>query len=155
MRMLGRKRNAAMSLLKQKGVLSAVAFLSLSALALAQQAPAPAPSEKPATAPEGTVPGPSPQRPRAAPPSETPAGHDMVGLSVFASDGSRVGDVRAVSVGPDGNVAALHVRTGGFLGFGARVVAIPEGRFARSGQGVRLTLSAEEVSNLPPVKEGR
>ena len=58
----------------------------------------------------------------------------MVGLSVFSSDGSRVGDVRAVNVGPDGNVAALHIRTGGVLGFGARVVAIPEGRFARSGQ---------------------
>ena len=141
--------------LKPQGVLGAAALLCLSALvAVAQQAPAPAPPEKPVVAPEEAAPGPPPKR-RAAPPAETPAGHDMVGLSVFSSDGSRVGDVRAVNVGPDGNVAALHVRTGGFLGFGARIVAIPEGKFARSGQGVRLTFTAEEVGNLPQVKDGR
>lgn len=142
-----------MSLLKSQGVLGAAALLCLSALvAVAQQAPAPAPPDKPAAAPEEAAPGP---KRRAAPPHESPAGHDMVGLSVFASDGSRVGDVRAVNVGPDGNVAALHVRIGGFLGFGARIVAIPEGRFARSGQGVRLTFTAEEIGNLPQVKDGR
>lgn len=143
-----------MSLLKPQGVLGAAALLCLSVLAAAAQTPAPTPPEKPASAPEER-PGPSPQKPRAARPSETPAGHDMVGLSVFSSDGSRVGDVRAVNEGPDGNVASLRVRTGGFLGFGARIVAIPEGKFARSGQGVRLTFTAEEVGNLPPVKDGR
>ena len=143
-----------MSLLKPQGVLAAAALLCLSALvAGAQQTPTPAPPEKPAAAPEETAPEP-PKR-RAAPPHESPAGHDMVGLTVFSSDGSRVGDVRAVNVGPDGNVAALHVRTGGFLGFGARIVAIPEGRFARNGQGVRVTLTAEEVGNLPQVKDTR
>jgi hypothetical protein len=79
----------------------------------------------------------------------------MLGLSVFSSDGSKVGDVRAVKLGPDGNVAALHVRTGGFLGFGGRTVAIPEGKFARSGPNLRLTFTAEEVNDLPEVKEGR
>jgi hypothetical protein len=144
-----------MSLLKPHGVLGAAALLCVSVLAAAaQQAAAPAPPEKPASAPDDGA-GPSPQKRRAARPSETPAGHDMVGLSVFSSDGSRVGDVRAVNEGPDGNVASLHVRTGGFLGFGARIVAIPEGKFARSGQGVRLTFTAEEVGNLPPVKNGR
>jgi hypothetical protein len=143
-----------MFLLKPPGVLGTAALLCLSALAaVAQQAPVPAPPEKPAAAPEEAAPGP-PKR-RAAPPHEAPAGHDMVGLTVFSSDGSRVGDVRAVNVGPDGNVAALHVRTGGFLGFGARIVAIPEGRFARSGQDVRVTFTAEEVGNLPQVKDGR
>jgi PRC-barrel domain len=143
-----------MFLLKPPGVLGAAALLYLSALAaVAQQAPVPAPPDEPAAAPEEAAPGP-PKR-RAAPPHEAPAGHDMVGLTVFSSDGSRVGDVRAVNVGPDGNVAALHVRTGGFLGFGARIVAIPEGRFARSGQDVRVTFTAEEVGNLPQVKDGR
>lgn len=144
-----------MSILKPRGILVAAALLCLSALAaVAQQAPAPAPPEKDASAPEEGH-GPSPQKRRAARPSETPAGHDMVGLSVFSSDGSRVGDVRAVNEGPEGNVASLHVRTGGFLGFGARIVAIPEGKFERRGQGVRLTFTAKEVSNLPQVKERR
>jgi sporulation protein YlmC with PRC-barrel domain len=79
----------------------------------------------------------------------------MLGLSVFASDGGRVGDVRAVNLRPDGRVVALHVGTGGFLGFGGRIVAIPEGKFARSGQGVRLTFTADEVRRLPEVKDGR
>jgi len=79
----------------------------------------------------------------------------MLGLSVFSSDGSKIGDVRAVKVGPDGNIAALHVRTGGFLGFGGRTVAIPEGKFARSGPNLRLTFTANEVSSLPEVTEGR
>lgn len=79
----------------------------------------------------------------------------MLGLSVFTSDGNRIGDVRAVTMAPDGGIAGLHVRTGGILGFGVRIVAIPEGGFARSGQSVRLTFTADEVSSLPEVKEGR
>jgi hypothetical protein len=79
----------------------------------------------------------------------------MLGLSVFSSDGSRVGDVRAVHIGPNGDVATLHIRTGGFLGFGARTVAISEGKFARSGQSVQLNYTAEEVGNLPQVEERR
>jgi hypothetical protein len=137
-----------MSISKPRTLWGAAAILCLAALpAAAQQTPAPAPD-----------PGPSPQRPHAAPPSETPAGQpgqDLVGLSVFSSDGTKVGDVRAVDTGPSGNVAALHVRTGGFLGFGGRIVAIPEGSFARKGPDIRLTLTADEVGRLPEVKAAK
>jgi PRC-barrel domain len=149
-----------MSILKAQSVLCAAAIVFLATLSAASQSPAPpAPAEEkpPATAP-AQEPGPSPQRPHAAPPSETPAGQmgqDLVGLSVFSSDGSKVGDVRAVNTGPSGNIATLHVRTGGFLGFGGRLVAIPEGSFAKKGPDIRLTLTAEQVSNLPAVKEAK
>ena len=143
--------------LRPRSVLGAATFLALSALAAAAQQ-APAPAEKPPAPPVEAAPGPeplpAPQKRRAAPPSETPAGQ-MLGLNVFSSEGGRVGDVRAVNLGPDGRIAALHVRTGGFLGFGARTVAIPEGKFARSAEGVRLTLTADEVSSLPEIKDGR
>ena len=109
---------------------------------MAQPEPAPGPQTAPA-----------PQKP-AAPPSETPAGHDLVGLSVFSSDASRVGEVRAVSTGTDGNVIAIHVRTGGFLGFGSRIVAVPEGKFSRGGQSLKLNLSAKQVGKLPEIKDG-
>jgi hypothetical protein len=79
----------------------------------------------------------------------------LLGLSVFSSDGSKIGDVSAVDTDRHGNVTALRVRSGGFLGFGARVVAIPEGRFERSGPDVRLTFTAEEVDRLPQVTDGR
>ncbi len=147
-----------MSLPMQQGALGATVVLCLSALAAAAQAPASAPSDKPpvaAPAEPAPGPGPSPQRPRAAPPSEAPAGHEMLGLNVISSDGNRIGDVSAVNMDPDGRVTVLRVRTGGFLGFGARIVAIPAGRFARNGQDVLLTYTAEEVGRLPEVKDGR
>ena len=57
----------------------------------------------------------------------------LVGLAVFSSDGSKMGTVQSVSAAPDGSVKAIHIKTGGFLGFGGKLVAIPEGRFTKSG----------------------
>jgi hypothetical protein len=127
--------------------------------------PPPAPPQ--ATPPQAAVPAPSPPQaepgPGAAPqapktpavrPSEAPAPpHTLVGLHVFSSDGTRLGEVRSVATGANGEIAALHIRTGGFLGFGGRIVAIPDGKFIRSGQSIRLDLSADEVNGLPSVKE--
>jgi hypothetical protein len=75
-----------------------------------------------------------------------------VGLDVFSSDGIRVGEVRAVDTGPSGDIVTLHMYTGGFLGFGGRIVAIPQGKFMRSGQSVRLDLDSDEVTGLPEVR---
>jgi hypothetical protein len=111
--------------------------------AAGQQAPAPPAQEQ----------APAPSKPPAVSPSETPAAQNLVGLLVFSSDGTRVGEVRSVNTGPAGDVVALHVRTGGFLGFGGRIVAIPEGKFIRSGQSIRLDLDSDEVTGLPEVKD--
>ena len=77
----------------------------------------------------------------------------LVGLAVFSSDGSKIGTVQSVSAAPDGSVKAIQIKTGGFLGFGGKLVAIPEGRFTKSGDNVQLGLTADEVSKLPAVKE--
>jgi hypothetical protein len=45
-----------------------------------------------------------------------------MGLTAVSSDGSNIGDVRAVKTAPDGKVTALHIHSGGFLGFGGRIV---------------------------------
>ena len=73
----------------------------------------------------------------------------MIGLAVFGSDGQKVGLVEAVKAETDGRVMAIHVKTGGFLGFGGKVVAIPAGKFARSGPYVQLGLTADDVGKLP------
>lgn len=83
-----------------------------------------------------------------------PAVQSLVGKDAFSSDGSRVGDVRAVKTAPDGKITALLLKTGGFLGFGGRMVEIPEGRFKPSTQDVRLDMTADEASKLPEVKDG-
>jgi hypothetical protein len=61
--------------------------------------------------------------------------------------------VRAVRATPDGKVTAFRVNSGGFLGFGGRIVEIPEGKFTRRGDTVQLSVTAEEVSKLPAVKD--
>ena len=77
----------------------------------------------------------------------------LVGLAVFSSDGSKIGTVQSVSAAPDGSAKAIHIKTGGFLGFGGKLVAIPEGRFTKSGDAIQLGMTAEEVGKLPEVKE--
>jgi sporulation protein YlmC with PRC-barrel domain len=129
-------------------LLSAAALLTLSALAVAQQTPAPEPaqpSEKP------------PMQKPAAPPSssEPKSAHPLLGLTAVSSDGTNIGDVRAVKITPDGKVTALHIQTGGFLGFGGKIVEIPEGQFTGTGNKIQLTFTAEQVSKLPAVKDGR
>ncbi len=148
-----------MARLPIRSISCALAVLGLLAgpysLAAAQPATSP-PAEAPAAPETKPLPGGQPTKPPAVKPSEAPAQgleQNLVGLDVFSSDGTRIGQVRAVSTGTGGDVVALLVRTGGFLGFGGRIVAIPQGRFTRTGQSVRLDLDSDQVSDLPEVKE--
>jgi hypothetical protein len=99
----------------------------------ARPAPAPTPGDKSVVAPKTT--------------------DTMVGLAVFTSDGSKLGAVHSVSTAPDGKVTAIRLKTGGFLGFGGKLVSIPEGKFARTGDTIRLAMTADQVSKLPEVDE--
>jgi len=142
-----------------------VAIASLPVLAIAQSQ-SPPPSSTPSSPPAATQPAPTPP-PAAKPSTEpmspatrpadksatAPKANPLIGLAVFSSDGSRLGTVQAVSAEPDGKVKAIHIKTGGFLGFGGKMVAIPEGKFTRAGENVQLGLTAEEVSKLPELKK--
>jgi sporulation protein YlmC with PRC-barrel domain len=94
--------------------------------------------------------------PPTPPPSDSriePQLNPLIGLAVFASDGTKVGTIDSVDGEPDGRITAINVRTGGFLGFGTKVVAVPEGQFERTGSSVHVALTAEELSKLPAIKE--
>ena len=54
-----------------------------------------------------------------------------IGLNVFASDGLKLGHVRCVVANDTGKVQEILFNVGGFLGFGGKIVAVPEGRFQR------------------------
>jgi len=84
--------------------------------------------------------------------SAAPAKNPMIGLNVFSSDGNKLGSVQSVDAAPDGKVRAIRLKTGGFLGFGGKLVEIPEGKFTKSGDNVQLGMSSDEVSKLPEVK---
>jgi sporulation protein YlmC with PRC-barrel domain len=113
--------------------------------------PAPSPMPPPATRPST-----EPKRPVAGPADKSataPKANPLIGLAVFSSDGSRLGTVQSVSAEPGGKVTAIHIKTGGFLGFGGKTVAIPEGKFTRAGDNVQLGMTSEEVSKLPEIKK--
>ena len=141
-----------------------VAIASFPLLASAQQS-SPPPSPTPSAPPAATQPAPTPPaaRPSTEPmspatrPSDksatAPKAHPLLGLAVFSSDGSQLGTVQAVNAEPDGKVKAIHIKTGGFLGFGGKMVAIPDGKFTRAGDNVQLGMTAEEVSKLPEIKK--
>ena len=163
-----------MRTLKPLRLVGAATLLSVSAFAAFAQSspPASTPAEKPPMAkPDAAAPGPqtapapstTPQTPpksTTAPPSTTapkttaaPTAHPLMGLSAFSSDGSKAGDVRAVKTGPDGKITAIHVKVGGFLGFGGRIVEVPEGKFSQRGDNVQLGYTSEELGKMPEVKD--
>jgi hypothetical protein len=122
--------------------------------AAAKPDPAPMPQTGPATRPADPVERPA-VSPRSGDKSATsPAKvNPLVGLTVFSSDGNKLGSVHSVSAAPDGKVNAIRVKTGGFLGIGGKLVAIPDGKFVKTGDNIQLGMTADEVSKLPEIKE--
>jgi glucose/arabinose dehydrogenase len=140
---------------KPTAVLVALTVLACAPLAAqAQTAPAPT-SPPPASRPE-TTPMPPAQRPaplpndKSASPVQT---NPLIGLAVFSADGTKLGNVQSVATNPDGKATAIHLKTGGFLGIGAKLVAIPDGKFTKTGDRVQLSMTSDEVGKLPEYKE--
>jgi len=144
---------------------AAVLVSSAAAIAASAQTQTPAPDTQ--TTPPAAKPEPAPTMPSTGPAmkpsspampnatdkqSAAPAKNPMIGLSVFSSDGSKLGAVQSVTAASDGKVKAIRLKTGGFLGFGGKLVEIPEGKFTKSGDNVQLGLTSDEVSKLPEVK---
>jgi hypothetical protein len=118
--------------------------------------PAEAPTKKPS---DPTTPVQiTPMQPSMTPPSGMGTGKGATlevkpvpGLGVVAADGQRIGEVAAVKAGTDGKIEAIHVKTGGLLGFGGRTVSIAPGKFTVAGQNVQLSMTATEVAKLPAI----
>src|SRR5947207_16029176 len=53
----------------------------------------------------------------------------IIGLPVLAADGIKIGQVADVSKTTDGHIDRIRVLTGSVLGFGERVVEIPQPAF--------------------------
>jgi len=113
------------------------------------QPPASRDASPPMTRPDPAMPSRPTDKSATAPAKVNP----LIGLAVFSADGSKLGTVHSVSTSTDGKATAIRLRTGGFLGFGAKLVSIPEGRFTQNGNNVQLALTADEVSKLPEVKD--
>ncbi len=77
----------------------------------------------------------------------------LIGLTVYSSDGSKMGTVQSVATAPDGKATAIHLKTGGFLGIGGKLVAIPDTKFTRTGARIQLSMTSDEVGKLPEYRE--
>ena len=144
-----------MPISKRTRMLGAAALFACSPLAVFAQTTGPATPSTP-DRPSATEPA-RPSEPAMKPTAPTgpamprttqqtaPKVNPLVGLAVFTSDGSKLGSVHSVNAEPDGKVKAIHVKTGGFMGIGGKLVAIPEGKFTRAGDNIQLGLTADEV----------
>jgi ElaB/YqjD/DUF883 family membrane-anchored ribosome-binding protein len=83
-------------------------------------------------------------------------GKEIVGKDVYGADNRNMGEVEDVVMGANGQVDSVLVDVGGFLGLGARRVAIPISQI-QLGQGDRLTTTMTEAQakELPEYKEGQ
>ena len=142
-----------LTMLRRVGAIIVLASTPWLAVAQTQAPSPPSPGGPPVVRPEQSPilpPAVDPDRSKPIAPREAAT---LVRMAVLSSDGSKVGTVESVSTGPDGSVKSIFIRTGGFLGFGARLVVIPEGRFTRNGNNIQLGMTADEVGKLPQVKE--
>ena len=75
---------------------------------------------------------------------------ELIGVPVFAADGAAVGHVADVSTTSNNEIDAIRIRTGAALGFGERLVVIPQPAFMiRRGVVLLPDLSAEDVEAFP------
>jgi hypothetical protein len=153
-----------MTTLSRLRLIGAAALVSsAAALSAAAQTQTPPPDTQ--TTPPAAKPEPAPTPPTGMKPAEppksptmpsgqaaTPDKNPLIGLTIFSSDGNKLGSVQSVDAGPDGKVKAIRFKTGGFLGFGGKLVEVPEGKFTKSGENVQLGMTSDEVSKLPEVK---
>jgi pyruvate dehydrogenase E2 component (dihydrolipoamide acetyltransferase) len=93
---------------------------------------------------------PAPEKAAAAPAAAPKAGDLALGAIVVGADGKEVGKVNRVRTGASGAVSEIHVMTSGKQG----IVAVPGDRIASGGANVKLSLTSDEVSKLPPLGGG-
>ena len=111
--------------------LVATAFMTLPALAQTSTAPS-------SSAPAATQPATGPSSGQATMPSSAASGQflsqqegdqwrgsKLVGLNVYGNDNEKIGDINEVLVDRQGNLDAVVIGVGGFLGIGEKSVAIP------------------------------
>ncbi|MEL7048528.1 MAG: PRC-barrel domain-containing protein [Pseudomonadota bacterium] len=78
---------------------------------------------------------------------------DLVGRKVIAADGKSVGKVAAVKSDDAGRVMELHVKTGGFLGFGAVTRVLTPDVFVETPEAIQLRVASTDINQLPELSK--
>ncbi|MEO1282287.1 MAG: PRC-barrel domain-containing protein [Pseudomonadota bacterium] len=80
------------------------------------------------------------------------AGDDLIGRNVVAADGKSVGEVAAVKADDAGRVKELHIKTGGFLGFGAKTRVLTPEVFVETPEAIQLRVASTDLNQLPELE---
>jgi|GEM_PF-6110689 PRC-barrel domain. len=79
----------------------------------------------------------------------------IIGQPVTGSNDQKVGEVRDVIIGADGQVEGVLLERGGIAGVGAKQAAIDWSQFSVNPQGgLRIDMDENQVSQLPEYEEG-
>ncbi len=80
---------------------------------------------------------------------------DGMASEVITQGGGSIGKIEGFLSGPPGTGSDVVVSSGGFLGIGEKIVAVPVDKFESwSHEGLVAQLSEEEVDSLPEVRAG-
>jgi sporulation protein YlmC with PRC-barrel domain len=102
--------------------------------------PVMAQQQSPSTEPPAAQPAPpTPQ----TQPEASPVDQSLIGLSVYSSDGQRLGEV--AEVGMAGGTPAVRVEMGEFLGLGSSSVIVNAKAIARKEDRVEIAMTAAEI----------
>jgi sporulation protein YlmC with PRC-barrel domain len=82
-----------------------------------------------------------------------PSGKELVGKTIYGQDNKEIGEVENVVMGQNGQVDAVLVDVGGFLGLGKHRVAIPLQQLQVGGDRIVSTMTEEQTRNLPEYKD--
>lgn len=79
---------------------------------------------------------------------------DIVGKELYDSSGKEVAQIQDVKTSPDGKIAAVEIDMGGFLGIGARRIAVPVDKLELQGGRIQSnSLSSDQIRDLPHVAQ--
>lgn len=122
-----------------------------------KMAPTAAPNDainvKPGNAPTTSVPAPTSPTADASQPQLPEVKDVAVGAAVFGSDGEKVGEVKKVQAEANGSVQAIQVETGGFLGFGTKLISVPADKISKGGKNVELAVTSSDFEKMPQVTD--
>jgi sporulation protein YlmC with PRC-barrel domain len=80
---------------------------------------------------------------------------DIIGMSVVDAEGSNVGSVTDLLIGADSGVERAVIDVGGFLGFGAKSVAVDIGELTvnQEEEEIVLNLTRDQLDEMPEWSE--
>lgn len=87
--------------------------------------------------------------------AQTEIQDELMGARVYAAGGVEVGEVAALTIGEDGQIAEVRVSTSYPLGFGQRVAVLRQGSFITLRGAIVVDMTPEQFNALPSARVQR